>query len=120
MIIKKTNNPIHSISKVGDDVVLNFDRQSRHSAAEFISGFKSHTLSKVLLPEDYNTIFSSSTPLTLKPLSYRGATPTVPWSKITTAASTKHADYIRSIAAQEPYTMPANIPQPHHPQKIKK
>jgi hypothetical protein len=119
MIIKISNNPIHSISKVGDDVVLNFDRKTRHSTAEFIGSFKLHTLSTVLLPEDYNTIFSSSAPLTLEPMSYRGATPTVPWSKRATAASTKHADHIWSISAQEPYRMPADIPQPHHPQTKK-
>jgi hypothetical protein len=66
MIIKKPNNPIHSISKVGNEVVLNFNRQTRHSATEFIGSFKLHTMSTVLLPENYNTIFSSSEPLTLK------------------------------------------------------
>jgi hypothetical protein len=119
MIIKKPNNPIHSISKAGDDVVLNFDKQARLSATEFISSFKLHTLSTVLLPDDYNNIFPSPAPLTLQPLSYRGSTPNIPRSQRTTAASTKHADHIRAIAEQEPYTMPANIPQPHLPQKIK-
>jgi hypothetical protein len=119
-IIKKTNNPIHSISKVGNEVVLNFYIQTRPSAAEFIGGFKSHTLATVFLPEDYNTLFPSTASLTLEPLSYRGSTsPNVPWSKRTTAASVKQADHIRSIAEQEPYTMPADIPQPHLAPKIK-
>jgi hypothetical protein len=112
MIIKKQNNPIHSISKVGTDVVLNFDKQSHKQAHDFISTFKQTTLSTVFLHDEYLTLFPDQSPLGLQPLSYRGSTgPRTPLSQRTTAASTKHAEHLRSLAAQEPYTMPADIPQ---------
>jgi hypothetical protein len=112
MTIKKKNNPIHSISKVGSKVVLNFDKQSHDQANDFINNFKQTTLSTVLLPEEYLKLFPSPTPLGLQSLSYRGSPgPRPPLSQRTTATSTKHAEHIRLLAAQEPYTMPADIPK---------
>jgi hypothetical protein len=74
MIIKKKTNPIHSISKVGTDVVLDFDKKSHAQANDFISTFKHTTLSTVLLHEEYLELFLDQTPLGLQPLSYRGST----------------------------------------------
>jgi hypothetical protein len=112
MTIKKKNNPIHFISKVGNEVVLNFNKQLHGLATDFINSFKHNTISTVFLPEDYTKLFPMPTPLGFQPLSYRGSPgPRIPLSQRTTAASTKHAEHIISMAAQEPYTMPADIPQ---------
>jgi hypothetical protein len=93
-------------------VVLNFDKQSHNQAHDFISTFKHTTLSTVFLHDEYLKLFPDQSPLSLQPLSYRGSTgPRTPLSQRTTAASTKHAEHLRSLAAQEPYTMPADIPQ---------
>jgi hypothetical protein len=92
--------------------VLNYEKKFHASATEFIRGFKSHTLATVFLREDYLKLFPSPTSLDLEPLSYRGSTgPIIPLSQRNTAASTKHAEHIRAMASQEPYTMPADIPQ---------
>jgi hypothetical protein len=111
MITKKENNPIHSLTKVGNETLLNYATTERDSATEFINGLKSHTLETVITTEDLFPLFPEDTPLRLEPQSMRGKDePRPPKSERSDVASAKHAETIRAMVTDEPYTKPEDIP----------